>query len=112
MSPSTLTPILTPRLMDLLCEDSKLPPHSWYIIAAATLTILNRPDEIPRIYERAYTFASSVTTPMPDPVQDLQLTILQRMREALIKTSAVGGVPKVIFLYCVTNITELIRQDY
>ena len=70
MPPSILTPILTPRLMDLLCEDSKLPPHSWYIIAAATLTILNRPDEIPRIYEQAYTFASSVNTPMPDPVQD------------------------------------------
>ena len=96
MPPSTLPPILTPHLIASICEDPQLPAHSWYIIAAATLTILNRPDEIPRIYEHAFAFASSRKTLKHDLDQDSQLTILRRMREALIKTSAVGGVPKVI----------------
>ena len=112
MSPSTLPPILTPQLMALICEDPELPPHSWYIIATATLTILNRPDEIPRVYEHAFTLASSRRLRKPDLDQDLQMTILRRMREALIKTSAVGGVPKVIMTILPTTFEALIRLDY
>jgi hypothetical protein len=93
MPPSALPPILTPDLMNLFREHPDLPPHIWYIIAAATLTILNRSDEIPKIYEHALVFGPSCRVSRPE--HEAQLTILRRMREALVKTSAVGGVPKV-----------------
>jgi hypothetical protein len=92
MSPNTLPPILTSDLMNSIREHPEL-SHTWYLIAAATLTILNRPDEIPKIYEHAITFGPRST--VSSPKHEAQLTILRRMREALIKTSAVGGVPKV-----------------
>jgi hypothetical protein len=90
MPPLAPPPVLTPDLLKSIREHPDLPPRTWYIIAATTLTILNRPDEIPRIYEHAATFGPRSTSSRPE-----QLTILRRMREALIKTSAVGGVPKV-----------------
>ncbi|PMD66441.1 uncharacterized protein K444DRAFT_606730 [Hyaloscypha bicolor E] len=91
MPPLAPPPVLTPDLLKSIREHPDLPPRTWYIIAATTLTILNRPDEIPRIYEHAATFGPRSTSSRPE-----QLTILRRMREALIKTSAVGGVPKII----------------
>jgi hypothetical protein len=83
MSPSTLPTVLTPQLMALVSEHPQLPAHSWYIIAAATLTMLNRPDEIPRIYEHAITLVSGRNVSRPDLDNDTQLTILRRMREAM-----------------------------
>ena len=58
MEPSSLLPILTSDLTNSIREHPILAPHTWYIIAATTLTILNRPDEVPRIYEHAITFGS------------------------------------------------------
>lgn len=70
-----------------------LPPHVWYIIAAATLATLNCPDEIPKVYEHALGITQTQTfSPLG---HDEQLNISRRLRESLIKTSAVGGVPKV-----------------
>lgn len=93
MEPSNFPPILTSDLMNLIREHPTLAPNTWYIIAATTLTILNRPDEVARIYEHAITFGSRSTVSGTE--YEEQLTILRRMREALIKTSAVVGVPKV-----------------
>jgi hypothetical protein len=109
MPQSALVPVLTSDLMNSIREHPDLPPHTWYIIAAATLTILNRPDEVSRIYEHALSFVPSSTVSGPE--HEAQMTILRRMREALIKTSAVGGVPKVwidtfLDLYC-TNLDRL-----
>ena len=93
MKPSNFPPILTADLMNSIREHPTLAPHTWYIIAATTLTTLNRPDEVARIYEHAITFGSKSTVSGTE--HEEQLTILRRMREALIKTSAVVGVPKV-----------------
>jgi hypothetical protein len=93
MLPSALPPIFTSDLMSFIREHPDLAPDTWYIIAATTLTILNRPDEIPCIYEHAISFNPRRTTLRSE--RDEQLTTLRRMREALIKASAVGGVPRV-----------------
>jgi hypothetical protein len=93
MKPSNFPPILTADLMNSIREHPTLAPHTWYIIAATTLTTLNRPDEVPRIYEHAITLVSRSI--FSGTEHEEQLTILRRMREALIKTSAVVGVPKV-----------------
>jgi hypothetical protein len=97
MPSSSLPCILTPELLKSIREHPDLPPHSWYIIAAATLTILNRPDENSKAYEHALNFRPSKTASKAD--YEHQLKILRRMREALIKTTAVGGVPKVVTDY-------------
>jgi hypothetical protein len=83
MEPSNFPPILTADLMNSIREHPTLAPHTWYIIAATTLTILNRPDEVARIYEHAITFGSRSTVSGTE--HEEQLTILRRMREALIK---------------------------
>lgn len=89
MSPR-LPPVITPTLLQYLHEHPRLPKDSWYFIAAVTLAVLNRPDEIPAIYRYA---AQHVTR--HDDIGD-ELRILRRIREALLKTSAVAGAPKVI----------------
>lgn len=89
-----LTAVLTPALLSKLRNHPALPRHSWYIIAASALTILNRPDEVAKVYSFAIDNAALEADTKPG--QEDQLTISRRLREALIKTSAIGGVPKVI----------------
>jgi hypothetical protein len=93
MPSGVLPPVLTTDLLNSIRDHPGLPPNTWYIIAVAALTILNRPDQIPKAYEHALNFGPSKSGLRPD--HEEQLRILRRMREALIKTSAVGGVPKV-----------------
>jgi len=73
---------------------SSLPKHSWYFIAATTLSIINRPDEVPKVYK--YALDNGVSENSSKPGHDEQLKISRRMREALIKASATGGVPRSI----------------
>ncbi|KAL8999698.1 MAG: hypothetical protein Q9169_001515 [Polycauliona sp. 2 TL-2023] len=65
-----------------------LPPHSWYIISSVTLSVLNRPDEIPHVFQHALEKDAGST--------HTQLDIARRMREALVKSAAIGGLPKSI----------------
>ncbi|KAK6080182.1 carboxymuconolactone decarboxylase [Seiridium cupressi] len=94
MAPSLLVSAMTPAFLATLRNYPTLPRHSWYIIAASALTILNRPDEIARVYSFAMERGSHGAELRPS--QEDRLTISRRIREALIKTSAVGGVPKTI----------------
>ena len=89
---SSLPAIITPALLSSLRSHSSLPGHTWYLVAATTLSQLNRPDEIPKVYQHALRHGSGDTAPN----QDEKLRISRRMREALIKVAAVGGVPRVL----------------
>ena len=86
--------VLTPAFLTSIRQSPQLPPHTWYFIAATTLTILNRPDQVPLVYKHALEYGPNETDSKPD--HDERLRISRRMREALIKASAVGGVPKVL----------------
>jgi hypothetical protein len=97
-SSSLLPPILTLDLLNSIRKHPDLPPHVWYIITVSVLTVLNCPDEVPKVYEHALKFGPSETASTPE--HEEQLHISRRIREALIKTSAVVGVPKVCMLYC------------
>ncbi|KAL2142468.1 hypothetical protein VTI28DRAFT_1116 [Corynascus sepedonium] len=89
---SSLPVILTPAFLSSIRNHPNLPRHTWYLIAATTLSQLNRPDEIPKLYQDALQYDSG------DAVSDHdeKLRISRRMREALIKAAAVGGVPRTI----------------
>ena len=80
-------PIATPALLASLRSHPNLPKHTWYFVAATTLSQLNRPDEIPKVYQHALCH---------NPGHDEQLRVSRRMREAMIKAAAVGGVPRVL----------------
>lgn len=88
-----LAAIMTPALLSTLRNHPILPQHSWYIIAASALTILNRPDEIAKVYAFAVEHGSHGAEVKPNDADKLDIS--RRIREALIKTSAVGGLPKV-----------------
>jgi hypothetical protein len=90
-------PSITAAFLSSLRSNQSLPKDSWYFIAATTLSIINRPDEIPRLYE--YVLDHGVSTDAPKPEHDERLKITRRMREELIKASAIGGVPKVRHAY-------------
>lgn len=94
MTPIQAASVFTPALLSTLRNHPALPAHSWYIIAASALTVLNRPDEIQNIYSFAIERGGHGAEVKPGPEE--QLSVTRRIREALIKTSAVGGVPKVI----------------
>ncbi|KUJ20926.1 uncharacterized protein LY89DRAFT_778571 [Mollisia scopiformis] len=113
---SKLPPLITPPLLRYLRQHPQLPKNTWYLIAAVTLTILNRPDEIPTVYRHALEHVTSSNVPgsesQSSSAYDVhagdftnsvgkaklneELRILRRTREALLKTSAVAGAPKVI----------------
>ncbi len=91
---SNLPSLFTAPLLQYLRQHPQLPKNTWYFIAAVTLTVINRPDEIPIIYKHAL---DHVTIQCEGQVKlDEELKVLRRMREALLKTSAVTGAPKVI----------------
>lgn len=94
-----LTPILTPALIAAIRKQPNLPRNTWYFVAAATLSALNRPDEMPTIFSDAvkvYPDAQKGSAGITDTLaKEEQLNIATRLREALIKASAVGGIPKV-----------------
>ena len=86
--PSRFPIIMTPRLLSSISTLPGIPAHSWYFIAASTLTVLNLPEEIPRVFKSAIG---------PDATDhEGNIYIARRMREALIKTAAVAGLPKVV----------------
>lgn len=91
----SLPAIITPALLSSIRNYPNLPRHTWYFIAATTLSQLNRPDEISKVYQYALRHGPD------DPTlnQDEKLRVSRRMREALIKAAAVGGVPRV-GLFC------------
>ncbi len=92
----SLPAVITPALLSSIRRQPNLPRHTWYYIAATTLTVLNRPDEIPTVYKHAIENGPDHVDNTPD--QEEQLTISRRMREALVKTAAIGGLPKVMSL--------------
>ncbi|AEO63244.1 uncharacterized protein THITE_2108207 [Thermothielavioides terrestris NRRL 8126] len=91
---SALPGIITPALISSIRNHPNLPAHTWYFIAATTLSQLNRPDEIPKVYQHAVRHGHGPADDVPS--RDEQLLISRRMREALIKAAAVGGVPRTI----------------
>ncbi|KAJ4129953.1 hypothetical protein NW768_006925, partial [Fusarium equiseti] len=92
---AALTPILTPALIATIRKQPNLPRNTWYFITATTLSALNRPDELPKILISATEEGQSADG-SGVPSRDEQLCISRRLREALLKASAVGGMPKTI----------------
>lgn len=93
MSPAVLPAIITPALLSGIRKHPQLPQHTWYFITATTLSLLNRPDEIPKVYTHAIEHGVGVADTKPE--HDEQLQISRKMREALVKAAAIGGLPKV-----------------
>ncbi|KAK4191406.1 hypothetical protein QBC35DRAFT_12235 [Podospora australis] len=87
--------IATPTLLTSIRSRPNLPAHTWYFIAAATLSQLNRPDEIPKVYQFALKHGPGRADDAA-PSHEEKLRISRRMREALVKVSAIGGVPRTI----------------
>lgn len=91
---SLLPSIITPALLSTIRRQPNLPHHTWYFITATTLSILNRPDEIPKLYKFVLDHGAGSTD--STPTSDEQLKISRRLREALVKAGAIGGLPKSI----------------
>lgn len=89
----SLPPILNHTTLSSLRSHPSLPKQSWYFIAAVTLSIINRPDEIQKVYN--YALDHGATEKDTSPENDERLHISRRIREALIKASTIGGVPRV-----------------
>ena len=89
-----LPSIVTPALLSAIRSTPRLPANSWYLLAATALSTLNRPDEIPKIFNHAIEFGGSAKDTKPS--ENEQLQIARRTREALVKSSAIVGLPKTI----------------
>jgi len=94
MAPSSLPRIFSPALLGFLRGHPSLPAHSWYFIAGVTLSIINRPDEIPIIFQHALEKGGGTEVSTPEHAE--QLIIARKMREGLVKSAAIGGLPKVL----------------
>lgn len=92
MAPS-LPSIISPELLRQIRGHPDLPEDVWYFVAATTLCELNRPDEVQTIFRHAA--ESSPDEENAILARDEPRRIARRMREALVKASAIGGMPKV-----------------
>jgi hypothetical protein len=88
-----LPPLITPALLAAIRSQPHLPSHAWYFVTGVTLSILNRPDEIPRVFSHALEKGPARSDAVPG--HDEQLVIARKLREALVKAAAIGGLPKV-----------------
>ncbi|KAK4996362.1 hypothetical protein LTR66_004020, partial [Elasticomyces elasticus] len=110
-SPTTALPtILTPALLKSLRTHPALPLHSWYFIAGVTLSVLNRPDEIPRVFDYALEHDGRGDGEDADGEGGAavkgggggkgargraeRLVVARRFREGLVKSAAIVGLPK------------------
>jgi hypothetical protein len=90
---AALPPVLSETFLSSLRSHASLPRQSWYFIAAVTLSILNRPDEIAKVYQHALDCGALEKDSLL--LNDVRMAVTRRIREALIKASTIGGVPKV-----------------
>lgn len=93
MASSSLPKVLSPALLSYLQSHPHLPSSTWYFIAGVTLSVINRPDEIPTVFKYALDKGGGRIPTKPS--HDEQLKIARQMREALVKTAPIGGLPKV-----------------
>ena len=89
-----LPSVVTPALLSTIRSYPRLPHNTWYLLAATALSTLNRPDEIPKVFNHAIEYGGGAKDTKPS--QDEQLQIARRTREALVKSSAIIGLPKTI----------------
>lgn len=95
MPPMDLPALFTPTLLEQICSQPNLPSNVWYFIAGVTLSSLNRPDEIPKVLQHA--IERGVDGVGNTPLSHVeQLQTVRRMREALVKSAAIVGLPKVL----------------
>ena len=85
--------IMTEAFVSAIRTYPRLPRCSWYFISGVTLSALNRPEEIPAVYSHA--IEKGVGNVQTSPSHDEKLEISRKMREALVKSSAICGLPKV-----------------
>ena len=88
-----LPSLVTPALLTSIRGQPQLPAHSWYFIAGVTLSVLNRPDEIATVFKHAIERGPGSLDMTPDHEEKVQIT--RKLREALVKTAPIGGLPKV-----------------
>lgn len=79
-------PILTPARLQTLSSFPLL-SSNWYYLAAATFSVCNAPEEVPVILEYMLQKTSGQTQ---------QFEVAQKIREAILKSAALGGLPKAI----------------
>jgi hypothetical protein len=89
-----LPAVITPGLLSAIRSTPRLPSNTWYLLAATALSTLNRPDEIPKVFNHAIEHGGGAKDTKPS--KDEQLQIARRTREALVKSSAIIGLPKTI----------------
>ncbi|ODQ66108.1 hypothetical protein NADFUDRAFT_51376 [Nadsonia fulvescens var. elongata DSM 6958] len=95
--------ILTTQRLVHLSTAYPMITNSWYFIAAATLSVCNSPQSVPQILNYIIPENVSPTTSLTHSAisqsssehQD-QFRKVQKMREALLKSAALGGLPKSI----------------
>lgn len=108
----SLPSIITPSLLRTLRTHPTLPPNTWYFITSTTLSTLNRPDEIPKVFEDAIKHAPGTGSTSHHAGSTEQLQIARRTREALIKSAAIIGLPKTInALFALKKVTPKHLQD-
>ena len=85
---------MTPNLLAAIRNQPGLPIHTWYFVSGVALSALNRPDEISKIFRHAITRGGGSVDSQPEHAE--QLAIARQMREALIKSAAICGLPRSI----------------
>ena len=99
-------PLLTPPFLTSLRTQPHLPRHTWYFVAGVTLSALNLPQELPALFRYALEHCDGASVQTSGGVvgeekvrakgeMEERLYVARRMRDALVKSAAIVGLPKV-----------------
>ncbi|KAI9724584.1 MAG: hypothetical protein M1828_003607 [Chrysothrix sp. TS-e1954] len=91
-----LPTVLTSQFLSYLRNHRCLPRDSWYFVAGVTLSALNLPHELPRLLTYALNDDSAPPQQKAPQSHDERLRLARRLREGLIKSAAIVGLPKTI----------------
>ncbi|KXJ92839.1 hypothetical protein Micbo1qcDRAFT_160670, partial [Microdochium bolleyi] len=87
-------PVVSPAFLGRLIENHGLCRETWYLVASSTLAVLNRPQDVQVVY--TYALANLETGHERPATREEKLRVSRRVREALVKTSVIAGLPKSI----------------
>ncbi|RPB01374.1 hypothetical protein L873DRAFT_1827230 [Choiromyces venosus 120613-1] len=107
--PLPLSPIATLPLLRSLHHHPNLPKHTFYFVASVAFSVINRPEEIPRVWKYVVEEAAIPGSETEEYVEkellgnvaplgnrESALTIHRKLREAILKSAAIGGLPKAV----------------
>ena len=74
--------------------------HPWYIVAAVAFSASNKPNDVTLVFKYALAELKSVQKVKGEEAVKEQLQLARRIREAILQSGLLSGMPRVSIILC------------